>query len=359
VKLLFVTGLDPCIRSIATLHGYAAAGQALGHEVAAYGEPNPQLPALTYTTDPAKYDFAVFVVHVAQDFPDVPLLARVLDTIPRERRVVIDAWARFNETFHVGHDFNHLEKADGHLGWEWIEAFQAVSATILQPTLTPRRADVRSFLFHGFDSRIVAKPYESAREAAHAWASKPHGIMYVGNNWQRWDQLRPFLEQTAPLREKVGRACLVGWDWNKRPDWAVQSGLAGIDVDPAFLEQIGAEIRGPVRFEETVGLLGQAKFAPVLHRPLFRELGFVTNRTFETFCADTLPVLMLPRDFVEAIYGPHALRLVPGNDVAAHLADALKQPEPYWDAVLRTRAHLARHHSFARRFAELETILKS
>ena len=39
------------------------------------------------------------------------------------------------------------------------------------------------------------------------------------------------------------------------------------------------------------------------------------------------PCLMLPREFVAAIYGPAALALVPGDDVAAHLVDALKRPE--------------------------------
>ena len=63
----------------------------------------------------------------------------------------------------------------------------------------------------------------------------------------------------------------------------------GIDTDPALLAELGVEFRDGVRFDEVVGLLGQARFAPVFHRPLFRHLGFVTNRTFETFYADTLP----------------------------------------------------------------------
>jgi hypothetical protein len=79
----------------------------------------------------------------------------------------------------------------------------------------------------------------------------------------------------------------------------------------------------------------------------------VTNRTFETFYADAIPVLMLPRDFVTAVYGPAALALVPGTDVGAYLTDALERPEPYWDVVLQTRSHLARHHSYAQRFKEL------
>jgi hypothetical protein len=65
---------------------------------------------------------------------------------------------------------------------------------------------------------------------------------------------------------------------------------------------------------------------------------------------------MLPEPFVEAIYGRDALVLVPGDDVAGFLTDAMKRPEHYWDAVIKTRAHLARHHSYARRFDELSAI---
>src|SRR5262249_33504079 len=121
--------------------------------------------------------------------------------------------------------------------------------------------------------------------------------------------------------------------------------------------EVRVEVRPGVRFDAVTDLLGRARFAPVFHRPLFRQLGLVTNRTFETFYADTLPVLMLPRGLVTAIYGPAALALVPGDDVAAHLRDALSRPEKHWDAVLQTRAHLARHHSFARRFQDLQALL--
>jgi hypothetical protein len=85
-------------------------------------------------------------------------------------------------------------------------------------------------------------------------------------------------------------------------------------------------------------------------------LNFVTGRSFETFHADTVPLLMLPKPFVEAVYGPAALALVPGDDIAGYLTKSLKEPEPIWDAVLKTRAHLAKHHSYARRFDELATI---
>lgn len=358
MKLLLVVFLDPWVRSVSTIHHYVAAGRALGHEIAIYGEPNPELPTLPFTTDLDGIDLALFVVQVPYDFPDMPGLAHVLDGIPRGRRLVIDLWGRFNDTIRLEHDFNHLEKLDGHLGWEWEEALAAVSDTILQPTLTPLREAVRPFLFHGFDPGSVVRSFSSASEAAAAWREEPraYGTMYVGSNWQRWEQMRTFLEQYGPLRRKVGQACLVGWDWGSRPEWAVEKGIFGIDTDPVLLSHLGVEVRQGVRFDQVIDLLNQARFAPVFHRPLFRHLGFVTVRTFETFHADTLPVLMLPKEFVRAIYGPAAATLVPDGDIGEHLSDALTKPEHYWDAVLKTRTHLATHHSFRRRFDELQTI---
>ena len=355
MRLLLVSSVNPWTRSVATVHQYIAAGHKLGHQVVVYGEPNPELPSVPFTTDLDGIDLALFIIQVTWDFPDMPHLARVLDGIPRERRVVLDLWGRFNDTIRVDHDFNHLEKVDGHTGLDWVEAFEAVSDTVLQPALAPLRPDVRSFLFHGFNAGSVAKPYASAKEAAAAWsaAKKPHGLVYVGSNWQRWGQVRHLLEQLHTARTEVGHAHLVGWDWSARPDWAVQGGILGIDTDPTLLAELGVVVSDGVRFDEVVPLLGKARFAPVIHRPLFQKLGIVTNRTFETFYADALPMLMLPRDFVTAVYGPAALALVPDEDVAAYMIDALNRPEPYWDAVLQTRAHLARHHSYPQRLQEL------
>ena len=45
MKLLLVNAVDPWTRSV--VHGpqsMSAAGRALGHEVAVYGQPHPELP---------------------------------------------------------------------------------------------------------------------------------------------------------------------------------------------------------------------------------------------------------------------------------------------------------------------------
>lgn len=358
MRLLLVTSVDPWTRSVSTIHHLVAAGRRLGHEVALFGEANEELPDLPFTLDTADVDLALFVIQVPTDFPDMPHLARLLDSVPRGKRAVVDLWGRFNDTIRVAHDFNHLEKIDGHLGWEWEDAFRATSDVIVQPTAAPLRSNVGTFLFHGFEPSAVVVPDEDAARAAARWRgagadAKPFGVMYVGSNWQRWEQVRSFLEAYGTVKDKIGRACLAGWDWGSRPDWAVEQGIMGIDTDPEFLASQDVEVWDGVRFDHIVEMLGQARFAPVFHRPLFRQLGFVTARSFETFHADAMPVLMLPGDFAEQVYGPAARMLVPDGDVAAHLMRVLDEPERYWQALLDTRAYLAAHHSYERRYEEL------
>src|SRR5262249_39140845 len=140
-------------------------------------------------------------------------------------------------------------------------------------------------------------------------------------------------------------------------DWATELGLAGVDVDPELLRRVGVETRFTIPFDEVIGFMGQARFCPVFHRPLVKHLGLVTVRTFETFWAETIPPLMLPDDLIDAVYGPAARPLAPDGDVAGRLRDMMHRPEAYWDAVLGVRDHLARHHSYQKRFEELLAIL--
>ncbi len=362
MKLLFVSRVDRYARAVATITKYAGVGKALGHEVALFSEQRSEPPLIECSLDVKRFDYAIFVIYQPADFPDLPYLAQVLDGMPKERRVIIDCCGRYNETVRVEHDFNHLEKLDGHQGWEWVEGFQAVSDRILQPTLSPLRQDVTTFLFHGFDPASVVRPYSTASEAARTWASgdspaKDSGAVYVGNNWQRWTQVRWFLKSLDGIRDELGPVRLAGWDWDKRPEWAAQLGIEGVDVDPALLERLGVQTAPAIPYDEVIDFLGHARFSPVFHRPLFKHLGLVTNRMFETFCADTIPLLALPADMVERIFGPDARPLLLDGNVTARLRDMLRKPEQYWDAVLKTRAYLADHHSYQHRFQQLLAIL--
>jgi hypothetical protein len=363
MKLLLVSKLDRSARAINTIANYVRAGTALGHDVVVFGEKNHDDRALPTSLNVKEFDFAIFVVYMPWDFPDLPYLAQLLDGMPKERRVIIDCCGRYNDTIRVEHDFNHLEKVDQHQGWEWLEGFRAVSDRILQPTRRPLRDDVQPFLFHGYDPGSIVRPYGSTRQAADSWSTqngrrKPYGVTYVGTNWQRWSQMRRLLEALEPLREELGAIRLIGWDWDKRPDWAVQLGIQGVDVDPVLLGRLGVETRAAVTYDQVRESMSQALFTPVIQRPLFNHLGLVTNRVFETFCADTLPLLFLPEELIESVYGATARQLAITDDVAPRIRDMLRQPEKYWEAVLHVRRHLAQHHSYERRFEELLAILE-
>ena len=362
MKLLIVSRYDRSARAINTIIKYVRAGKALGHEITLFTDPIGDMPDVPTSRDPEAFDYVMFVVYETPDFPDLPYLAHLLDRVPRERRIIVDCTGRYNETIHVEHDFNHLEKMDNHMGWEWIDGFASVAKTILQPTLAPVRADACGFLFHGFDPAAVESRCDTAEQAANGWAGKTaepkqYGMVYVGNNWQRWTQMRALLEAIEPIKQCVGPICLTGWAWDYRPEWAAELGVQGIDTDAAMLRQMGVELRGNISFDQVIPFVSQARFCPVVHRPLFNHLGLVTNRTFETFCSDTVPLLMLPEETIESIYGPAARLLAVGEDVTGHLQDILCRPEVYWDAILKTRAYLAEHHSFQQRFQELLTIL--
>jgi hypothetical protein len=230
MKLLIVSKLDRSARAVDTITKYIQVGKTLGHELAVFGEQMADFPQLPTSLAVKDYDYVIFVVYDPRDFPDLPYLARLLDGVPKGKRVIIDCLGRYNETIRVGHDFNHLEKLDGHQGWEWIEGFEAISDKILQPTLRPLRPAVRSFLFHGFDPAAMAHLYHTAEDAARDWAGhngtrKAYGLTYVGNNWQRWPQMEALLTAIEPIKEKIGPICFAGWDWARRPDWAVQMGL--------------------------------------------------------------------------------------------------------------------------------------
>jgi hypothetical protein len=358
MRFLFVSKLDRSSRAVSAITQYAAVGKRLGHEVSVFGEPRPDFPSIPYSLDVKGFDFVIFVVYEAGDFPDLPHLAHLLDRTRKERRVIVDCTGSYNDTITVEHDSNHFEKLNGHQGWEWIEGFQAVAGTVLQPTPTPLRKDVRSFLFFGYDPSAVTRPYRSAEEAAKSWeghtgTSKQYGVVYVGHNWQRWTQIKAFLEAVEPIKERIGRIALRGWVWDKRPDWAVEHEFPGVDVDPVLLSRLAVETGWPIPSDEVVNFQGQGKFCPVFHRPLFNQLGLVTNRTFETFCSDTIPLLMLPDHSVDVIYGSDARLLTPDKDVVSRMEDMTRRPEFYWDVVLKARQHLAIHHSYERRFEEL------
>jgi Glycosyl transferases group 1 len=347
MRLLFVSTLHPFAGSALTIASYVRHAPALGHEIAVFGEPSEAFPDLSYALDAEGFDFAVFVVNETTDFPDLPHLARVLDAIPRERRLVVDCSGRYNDTVRVDGDANHLDQLDGHPGQEWIESLDAVGAAILQPTLHPSRPDVRAFLFHGYDP---------VRELPLDLGSKQYGIVYVGDNWFRWGALTRLLEASESVEAAAGRTIVAGDGWDQMPAWLDEP----LRTDACFadrdrLRRLRVELRPSVSARAVVATMSLGTVNPVLVRPVFRELQIVTPRFFETVAAGTIPLFDLDPQLVAEIYGPEAAELVLGNR-AERLADVFRRPTHYAEIATEVRRQLAAQHSFATRVEELINI---
>jgi len=271
VKLLFVSSLNRADGVSAIINEYIRVGEALGHKIALLGEPSADTPAVRSARDVSSFDFVIFVIRDASDLPGLPDLAHLLDRIPRDRRVVIDCFGRFNETVRVEGDSNHGEGTDRHEGWEWVEAIQAISSRILQPTPAPLRADVQPFLFYAYDGSTGPTGDGARREPRHASSGerrgKPYGVVYAGDSGPAASQLRDFLEAIQPVRDDLGPVCVAGRGWRRLAKRASENGAGGDDVDPG-LTRFGVETRKAIPSDELLDFIGQARFYPVFQRPL-------------------------------------------------------------------------------------------
>jgi hypothetical protein len=162
--------------SMLDLRGYTRAAMAMGHEVIVYGPPEWAF-ALNYSKDLTNADALVFVVEwtTALQFGDSLDWLRLLDAVPRERRVVIDCDGHYNEPIWFMGDYNHRSIAQS---TEWIDFCDTLSDKIFQPTHHPRRKNVRPFLFHIYDPA-----WESPIAMGRA---KPFDMIYVGHTKHRW-----------------------------------------------------------------------------------------------------------------------------------------------------------------------------
>jgi hypothetical protein len=110
----------------------------------------------------------------------------------------------------------------------------------------------------------------------------------------------------------------------------------------------------PVPFQEVAATINKGVFNPVVYRPVFEQLGFVTCRTFETPAAGTIPLFLLNRDYVRDIFGEQAVELmIEGNDGQDKIVDVLERPDYYAKIVMEIRREFRERHSPDARLREL------
>ena len=104
--------------------------------------------------------------------------------------------------------------------------------------------------------------------------------------------------------------------------------------------------------------MSRGTFNPVIYRPLFEQLSFVTCRTFETPASGTIPLFLLDADYVRSIYGDAAVELVLGERPQDKIADVVSRPQHYGDIVLAIRDEFRQRHSPEARLSALIGIIE-
>ena len=344
MKLVFVYWGYENAGSMLDLKGYARAAQTMGHEVKIYGPPNPAF-GLDYSQDLTGADAIIFVFEwtTSLQFGDRLDWARLLGAVPRQRRIVIDCDGAYNDPIEFAGDYNHRTEASSR---EWIAICDSLTDKVFQPTLRPRRKNVRSFLFH---------IYDPTWEAPLDFADREFSMIYVGHTKFRWHGMSKVLRALEPVRNRVGRVALVGEGWDAPLEWT--SWLEIKDnyyVDRDYLQRLRIEARPPIPYREVPATMRQGIFNPIVYRPLFECLGMVTCRTFETPAAGTIPLFVLDREYVREIYGEAATELVlEDENPDEKVLDLLARPEHYAEVVQGIRKEFGRHHSPEARLRQL------
>ena len=349
MKLVFVYWGYENAGSMLDLRGYSRAAQAMGHEVTVYGPPNPVF-ALNYSQDLAGADAVIFVVEWTTDlqYGDRLDWARLVTSVPRQRRVVIDCDGAYNEPILFHGDYNHRTEESSR---KWRDICDSLSDKICQPTFRPRLPNVRPFLFH---------IYDPTWEASLDFAAKEFSMIYVGHTKFRWRGMSRVLQAIEPVREKVGRVALVGEGWDNPPEWTQWLEVRNdYYVDRDYLQRLNIETMPPIPYPQVPATMSKAVFNPVMYRPLFECLEMVTCRTFETPAAATIPLFILEPEYVREIYGDRATELLLGNEKPEDkILDVLSRPDHYAGVVREIRREFGRVHSPEVRLRELIQIIQ-
>jgi hypothetical protein len=331
---------------------YIRVGEKYGHKVAFYGAPIPWLPNLKFSTDVREFEQVVYLfeseLYRVSRLQEVTLLGE----FPRRARAVFDMDGMYNPRIVLDdYDRNHLDDAQQA---EWIEYYDALTDRVMKPILAPQdQPHVTPLIFYGYDPALQVDA-ESA-------PPKLYDILHVGHNWWRWrevsEQLIPAFEQ---IRDQVGEIAFVGLWWDKPPAEGREAGPeAAFRSDPETFRRLRIQCIDAVMYNEVIQTMSSSRINIFTQRPILHHLRHLTLKYFEIFYADTIPLLMLDPDHAEAVYGPASRELVLIDRAAAKIVDALRRPGHYRGIVEDVRRHLASHHSYDRRVAELIAAMRN
>ena len=341
LRILFIGYFQYNCGSAHALLGYARAAERLGCTLRAsmLGFVDDIVKLKVPVADADWTPDLVALIFESKQFLNPLALARIEQLVPRSRRLVIDPDGKYSEAIQVGTDTNHSTPQSHEF---WSELYQRLSDRVLQPCLGAVAQRATRFLYFGIDLHRPRVP--------EAKGEKPYGMIYVGNNWYRWHDFVWLFEQLGRIRPRLGRVAVFGKHW-------LGDAKPGLEEhtysDPNFLKTHGVESHRSVPFDDVERVMGRGKLHPIFIRPVLNMLGLATPRMFETFAADTVPILPPYFDRAVTLYGARVTPLCLPESPADAVEGILDRYPDYLALSREIRATLTKEHSYESRLAEL------
>ncbi len=340
-RIAFVGNYQYHCGSSNTLLGYVKAGKAAGYDirVSEFGYADKTIKSIIPVADKDWKPDLLVIVYESYPFLSEETIDEIRNTVPRSKRLLIDPDGKYSDPCSAGNDSNH-SAANSYRYWTGL--YDSLADIILQPFIKKRpksKKKAHSFLYFGMDNQLPdLKKVE-----------KDYDLLYVGNNWYRWPDFKKLITKIAPAR-RLKRIGLIGRYWDEEIMPGFETATAS---EPSFLKQNRITPEKSAPYGQLEKSMSRGRLNPILIRPILYKLKFVTPRMFETFNAETIPLIPGYFNHARDLYGEEIKRFILGGNPADDILKIIDNYK-YYQKLAQTISHkLKSGHSYESRIKEL------
>ena len=340
-KVAFVANFQYNCGSSNTILGYYQAGKKLGYDirVSEFGYIDNIIRSTVPVANRQWQPDLFVIVYESYPFLSKMDIEQIQNFIPRKKRVLVDPDGKYLPPLSTENDTSHPTK-DSYKYWSNL--YDSLSDVILLPFLKGNvsRDNVHSFLYFGIDNTF--SDFNKIK--------KDFDLVYVGNNWYRWKDIVALISGISSIRKLVKNVALVGMYWDGK---AKKGNEKATYSNFEYLKKNNIKIYKSAAYGQVEKTMSKGLLNPVFVRPILNKLNLITPRMFETFAANTIP--LLPNYFKNAphLYGVGVEKLFLSDNPAERIVTIFKNYNKYKELVLKIRNKITSRHSYETRLKEL------
>lgn len=343
MKITFVGNFEYNCGSSNTLLGYVKAGKNLNIDVRAsdFGYIDKTIRSAIPVAGINWNPDLLVIVYESYPFLSDEKLASICRLIPRSKRIIIDPDGKYCQPVHYNDDSNHPTSDSFKY---WVDLYDSLSDVILQPFITEKvsiMSNVYPFLYFAMDTKVsnlnrIPKDFD---------------LLYVGNNWYRWHDIKWLIKTISPLRSRLKRVGLIGQFWS---DEVMEEFKEATYSEPIILEQNNIEVHPSAPYGSVESAMSRGKLNPIFIRPILKKLKYVTPRMFETLLANTLPLIPDYFDYATDLYGQDIVNFtVSPKHASENIMNILENYDRNIKVIKKIRERLKMKHNYEVRLKQL------